>query len=92
MPTTLQRDRDEEPRPDVRASLDDRIADRVIHSLGKPGDLLKVQVRRVGSDRYRVNVFVGDDFLTGRIADSFFLTADGEGNILDSSPKIARVY
>ncbi|QDV35579.1 hypothetical protein [Tautonia plasticadhaerens] len=92
MTTALQRDRDDELRRDVRDSLDGLIGELVVHSLGKPDDLLRVQVRRVGSDRYRVNVFVGKDFLTGRIADSFFVTADGEGNILDSSPEIARVY
>jgi hypothetical protein len=73
-------------------TLNHLIGEQVVHSLGTPDDFLKVQVRRVGSDRYRVNVFVGKDVLSGRIADSFFLTADGEGNILTSSPKIVRVY
>ena len=42
--------------------------------------------------RYRVNVLVGKDAGSARIASSFFLTADGEGNILASSPKIVRLY
>jgi hypothetical protein len=39
-----------------------------------------------------VNVLVGKDFASTRIANSFFLTADGKGNIVTSSPKIARLY
>jgi hypothetical protein len=92
MTTTLQRDRDDELRHDMRGALNVLIGERVVHSLGTPDQLLKVQVRPVGGDRYRVNVFVGKDVTSGRIADSFFLTADGEGNILTSSPAILRVY
>jgi hypothetical protein len=92
MTTTLQRDRDEELRRDMRDTVNDLIREQVVHSLGTPDDLLKVEVLRVGSDRYRVNVFVGKDLISGRITDSFFLTTDGEGNILTSSPEIVRVY
>jgi hypothetical protein len=92
MTTTLQRDRDEELRRDMRDTVNDLIREQVVHSLGTPDDLLKVEVRRVASDRYRANVFVGKDVSSGRITDSFFLTTDGEGNILTSSPEIVRVY
>ncbi|CAN5906482.1 hypothetical protein BH23PLA1_BH23PLA1_02640 [soil metagenome] len=92
MTTALQRDRDEELRRDMRHSMDDLIGEQVVHALGKPTDLLKVQVRQVGSDRYRVNIFVGPDVISGRIADSFFLTTDGKGHIVNSSPEIVRVY
>ena len=92
MATTLKRDRDEELLRETRDRLNDLIGEQVVHLLGTPDDLLKVQVRGVGSDRYRVNVFVGKDVTSGRIAHSYFLTADGEGNILTSSPDVARVY
>jgi hypothetical protein len=92
MTTTQQRDRDDELRLDMRDTLNALISEQVVHSLGTPDDLLGVQVRRVGNDRYRVNVLVGKDVSSGRIADSFFLTADGDGNILTSSPEIVRVY
>jgi hypothetical protein len=92
MTTALKRDREEELNRDMRDALNDIIGEQVVHALGTPDDLLKVQVRRVGSDRYRVNIFVGMDAISGRIADSFFLTADGEGKILTSSPEIVRVY
>jgi hypothetical protein len=92
MAKTMERDRDEELHRDTRDKLNDLIGERVIHSLGTPGDLLTVQVRWVGSDRCRVNVFVGKDVISGRIAHSYYLTTDGEGNILTSSPEVARVY
>jgi hypothetical protein len=92
MATTQQRKRDEELTLDTRDKLNDLIGEQVVHLLGTPGDLLKVQVRGVGRDRYRVNIFVGKDATSGRIAHSFFLTADGEGNILTSSPSVARAY
>lgn len=92
MTTARQRNRDEERCRDTRDKRNDIIGEQVVHLLGTPDDLLKVQVRELGSDRYRVNVFVGKDIISGRIAHSFFLTADGEGNILTSSPVVARVY
>jgi hypothetical protein len=92
MKTTPQRHRDEELYRETHDRLNDLIGEQVVHLLGTPEDLLKVQVRGVGSDRFRVNIFVGKDVVSGRIAHSFFLTADGEGNILTSSPAVARVY
>jgi hypothetical protein len=76
----------------TRDTRNDLIAKQVVQSLGSPADLLKVQVRPLGRDRYRVNVFVGKYGAPARIADSFFLTADDEGKILASSPEIARLY
>jgi hypothetical protein len=75
-----------------RDMLSDRIRKQIVRSLGSPVDLLKMQVQPIGEGRYRVNVFVGKDYSSGRIADSFFLTTDEEGKILTSSPEIVRVY
>jgi hypothetical protein len=92
MTTTLRRNRDEERPGGTPDNLNDIIGEKVVHLLGTPDDLLQVQVRWVGGDRCRVNIFVGKDFLSGRIAHSFYLTTDGEGHILTSSPEVARVY
>ncbi len=92
MPTTEQTDRDAHIDRQTSNALNHFIADQVVQSLGTPTDLLKVQVRPLGSDRYRVNVVVGKDVTTARIVDSFFLTADDEGKILKSSPEIARLF
>jgi len=82
----------EEGEKVVGSTRNDTIRKQVVHSLGTPGDLLSVQVRPVGGERFRVNVVVGKDFGSSRIPNSFFLTADAVGNILTSSPKIDRQY
>lgn len=92
MPTTQQLDRSDEPKPAPGDALSALIIKQVVLSLGSPKDLLKIQVRPVGGDRYRVNVLTGKDFASGRIANSFFLTADDKGHILSSTPEIVRQY
>jgi hypothetical protein len=68
------------------------VGDYVVGRLGRPPGLRRVQARLVFGSRYRVNVFVGDDASTARIAHSYFLEADGDGKILSSSPALTRVY
>jgi hypothetical protein len=51
-----------------------------------------VAVLPLWADHYRVNVLTGPDAATARIADSFFVVADGRGNIVRSVPKITRLY
>jgi hypothetical protein len=92
MATTQQSDRNDNMSRALRDTLHELIGEQVVHSLGSPGDLFKVEVRPVGRDRYRANVFVGKDVNSARIANSFFLTADDEGNIVTSSPEIIRLY
>jgi hypothetical protein len=64
----------------------------VLLALGRPGDLRRVQVRRLWGDRYWVNVFVGADAASARVAHSYCLAADGGGNVTGSSPEITRQY
>jgi hypothetical protein len=85
-------DSDPEDRSIRRVDLNALIGRIVVRSLGSPADMLKVQVSSVGSDRYRVNILIGRNLGSARVGDSFFLTADEEGNILTSSPEIARLY
>jgi len=76
----------------MQDTVNDSIRKQVVHSLGRPGDLLSVQVRPVCGEHYRVNVVVGKNSTSSRIPNSFFLTADADGNILTSSPEIVRQY
>jgi hypothetical protein len=64
----------------------------VLAALGKPADLLRVTARRVTADGHRVNVIAGADPTTARIAHSFFVTADDDGNLTGSVPPIVRLY
>lgn len=68
------------------------IGNHVIHALGQPGSLHRVQVRQLWEDRYRVNVFVGVDAASAKVAHSFFLVTDSAGNITASTPTITRQY
>ena len=68
------------------------IRNRVMHTLGQPGDLHLVQVRHLWEDCYRVNVLVGADTASARVLHSYFLVVDLEGNIIESTPKIIRQY
>ena len=92
MINTPQGDRGKDDGPIAVETLNAVIGRHVVHSLGSPNDMLKVKVHPLGNDRYRVNVLVGKNVASARIADSFFLTADAEGNIVSSSPKIVRLY
>jgi hypothetical protein len=64
----------------------------VLHALGEPSDLVKVQVRAIGQNSFRVNVFVGTDVASARVANSYFLVVDGDGTITTSTPAITRQY
>jgi hypothetical protein len=68
------------------------LRDKVMSALGRPAGLHRLQVKCVWGDNYRVNVFVGDDAVSARIAHSYFLKADGNGTILSSIPPLTRVY
>src|SRR5271170_7376434 len=68
------------------------IGEQVIHALAKPTDLLVVQVRPLWGSRYRVNVFVGPDSASARVANSYFLEADDDGKIVASTPPITRQF
>ncbi len=68
------------------------IGKHVMHTLGQPGDLRRVQVRRLWEDHYRVNVLVGVDAASAKVAHSYFLVTDSAGNIVASTPRIRKQY
>ena len=68
------------------------IGKQVLHALGEPRNLLKVQVRPLWDGYYRVNVLVGVDATCAKIPHSYFIVADGDGNVLAATPKIHKHY
>jgi hypothetical protein len=68
------------------------VRDNVLCDLGKPPLPHRVQVSCVWGDSYRVNVFVGPNISSFKVAHSYFLRADGDGKILTSFPAITRMY
>lgn len=75
-----------------RDTKDALIGEQLIHALGEPEDLLQIQVRMLWPGHYRVNVLVGPDTASVRVADSYFIHADTDGNILASTPRVTRRY
>jgi len=70
----------------------DLIGKHVLDVLGKPGDLLLIQVRPLWDRRYRVNIVVGTNVTSARVANSFFLEADEDGTVIASTPRIKKQY
>ena len=68
------------------------IVQGVLSRLGRPDNFHKVQVKAVSESKYRVNVYVRADAASYRVAHSYFLEADDEGQVLVSSPAISRLY
>jgi hypothetical protein len=68
------------------------IGKHVLRTLGRPGGQHQVQVRPLWRDHYRVNVFVGLDAGSAKVAHSYFLVADSEGNVVESTPRITKQY
>jgi hypothetical protein len=70
---------------------EEAIRARVLAALGRPAGLLKVSVRPLWGDHFRVNVWTGSsDGAT--IPDSYFVTADKQGVITKSEPPIENRY
>lgn len=77
---------------DEHEALRNLIRERVLHALGRPTDLRQVQVRKVWDDHYRVNVIVGVNAGSVRVANSYFLKVDSDGGLIAATPKITKQY
>jgi hypothetical protein len=69
-----------------------RIGVNVLRELGQPAHFQTVQVRLLWAGHYRVNVLVGGNAASATVAHSYFLQADGEGNVVAATPALARRY
>ncbi|HEV8070898.1 MAG TPA: hypothetical protein VGP76_24510 [Planctomycetaceae bacterium] len=91
MPTTQQREHDRDLEQHKRETLQTLIEEQVFHRLGTPIGLRNVQVRRLWENRYRVNVLVGESAVSAKIANSYFVKADSDGNIVESNPEMTKL-
>jgi hypothetical protein len=92
MATTQQEERPTDLQKQERQQMRSLIGKKVLDTLGQPANLLRVQVQTLWGDYFRVNVLVGPDMASFKIAHSFFVLADAGGNILCSTPKLAKGY
>jgi hypothetical protein len=90
MPAAQQRTQDRDLEQHKSEILQTLIEEQVIHRLGKPDGLYKVQVRKLWEDHYRVNVLLGNA-ATAKITNSYFVETDSDGNIVDSNPKMTKL-
>ena len=81
-----------EPEPRGNEALDALVGKQVMLALGRPPNMLRVQVRCLWSAFYRVNVFVGGDNASATIANSYFVQASPDGHVLKAEPAIAKQY
>lgn len=92
MATTVKLQQCEDVEQARREGRESLIGKRVILALGQPSDLIQVQIRELWERRYRVNIYVGPDAISARVANSYFLETDADGNITASAPTIKRQY
>jgi hypothetical protein len=78
--------------PRATDTLRTLIGERVIEALGRPAGLLRVKVCPLWLNFYRVNVLIGADVGSATVANSYFVEADADGNIVRATPNVARRY
>jgi hypothetical protein len=91
MPTKQQREQDRDLEQHKTEALRSLVEEQAIHRLGKPVGLRNMQVRRLWENRYRVNVIVGENAVSAKIAKSYFVKSDSDGNIVDSNPAMTKL-
>lgn len=93
MMTTKQQDKQQ--REQEKQKLHERsalIGKEVIGAMGRLDNLYRVQTRWLWENYYRVNVLVGRDLASAKIAFSYFLEADTEGKIVATTPRITKLH
>jgi hypothetical protein len=81
-----------DPQQPARPTMNAEVGKFVMRSLGQPRSKHHVQVRQLWQDHYRVNVFIGLDTASAKVAHSYFVVADSEGNVVTSNPAIMKRY
>jgi len=92
MTTKQEAVRHENQGPGEPQPLTEVISRAVLDRLGRPDNLLRVRVAPLWTGHFRVNVFVGSDAASARVAHTYFLVGDAAGNIINSVPPITKQY
>jgi hypothetical protein len=92
MTTKQKREQPEDLDRRGNETRDMLIGKKVMDALGEPEGLLRIQVRHLWDSCFRVNVFVGTDIVSARIANSHFLKVDDDGTIIASTPRMKKQY
>lgn len=92
MPTKEQDNQQARSAQSTHEQQSSVIVGQLLKNLGRPATLYRVEIRHLWDGHYRANVFIGADAASTRIAHSFFVVADEDGNILASRPDVTRSY
>ena len=92
MPTKQSMEERPAPNGKERAQRNSEIAATLLQALGSPTNLHSVQVRPLWGNQFRVNVLMGADAASIKVAHSYFLSVDNEGRIVTSTPTITKLY
>jgi hypothetical protein len=87
-PEKLPRGQEERRRNQACAE----IGKQVLRTLGEPDNLRQVQVHHLWEDHFRVNILVGVEAASAKVAHSYFLEADLNGQIREATPRITKRY
>lgn len=91
MPTNQQETPPGDLQTQERQQRSARVRGHVLHALGQSPALYRLEVRPLWEAHYRVNVFVGADAISARLAWSYFLVTDDAGNVLTATPALTRL-
>ncbi len=93
---TEEKKPEEQEKKEVKVDLAPQIARAIISQLGRPKNLHEVKIISLWDDRYRINVWCGDDrgplHSSIRISDSFFVKVSPEGGIISCDPPLKKKY
>ena len=65
------------------------VQEQVLKGIGDVPNLLHLIIRPLWKSHFRANLYVGSDFSSARIFQSFFIVTDDEGMIKESTPPIS---
>jgi hypothetical protein len=91
----------EAPEPQEPKTPADKITGQILVKLGKPPRYDKTEIKTVGLNTYRANIYVSrqhefKDIVACmpmlKISDSFYVSTDNEGQITEVKPSIVRKY
>ena len=65
---------------------------RILNAIGRPENFFRISAVRLWENYYRVNVQTGSDAVSTQIAHSYFVNTDEKGNVVESTPRITKLY
>ncbi|QEL20486.1 hypothetical protein [Limnoglobus roseus] len=68
------------------------LRNQILVTMGRPRDLIRIDVINLWPNTYRANVIVGPSLDRARFAHSYFVTTTDGGKVVTSTPGLNCVY